>query len=39
MAQRIRERVPRARFEALDDVAHWPQLEAPQRVASALLGT
>jgi len=38
MAERIRERLPGARFEALEDVAHWPQLEAPQRVASALLG-
>lgn len=39
MAQRIRERLPGAPFNALDDVAHWPQLEAPQRVASALLGS
>ena len=39
MAERIRERLPGAPFAALDDVAHWPQLEAPQRVASALLGT
>jgi pimeloyl-ACP methyl ester carboxylesterase len=38
MAQRIRARLPAARFEALDDVAHWPQLEAPGRVAAALLG-
>jgi pimeloyl-ACP methyl ester carboxylesterase len=38
MAQRIRARLPAARFEALDDVAHWPQLEAPRRVAAALLG-
>jgi len=37
MAERIRERLPAARFEALEDFAHWPQLEAPQRVASALL--
>ena len=28
--------VIRAEF-ALDDVAHWPPLEAPDRVASALL--
>jgi pimeloyl-ACP methyl ester carboxylesterase len=39
MAERIRERLPGARFEALEDVAHWPQLEAPARVAAALLGT
>jgi pimeloyl-ACP methyl ester carboxylesterase len=39
MAERIRERLPGARFEALEDVAHWPQLEAPRRVAAALLGT
>jgi pimeloyl-ACP methyl ester carboxylesterase len=38
MAQRIRERLPSAPFTALDDVAHWPPLEAPQRVAAALLG-
>jgi pimeloyl-ACP methyl ester carboxylesterase len=39
MAERIRERLPGARFEALEDVAHWPQLEAPARVTAALLGT
>jgi pimeloyl-ACP methyl ester carboxylesterase len=38
MAERIRERMPGARCTALDDVAHWPQLEAPGRVAAALLG-
>lgn len=37
MAERIRARLPRAPFTALDDVAHWPQLEAPGRVAPALL--
>ncbi len=37
MAERIRERLPGAPFLALDEVAHWPQLEAPQRVAAALL--
>jgi len=36
MAERIRERLPRARFAALDDVAHWPALEAPARVLQAL---
>ena len=38
MAQRIRERLPAAPFLALDDVGHWPPLEAPERVAPALLG-
>lgn len=37
MAERIVERLPRAPFVALDDVAHWPPLEAPERVADALL--
>jgi pimeloyl-ACP methyl ester carboxylesterase len=37
MADRIRERVPGAPFVALADVSHWPQLEAPGRVAEALL--
>jgi pimeloyl-ACP methyl ester carboxylesterase len=37
MAQRIRERLPEAPFLALDDVAHWPPLEAPGRVSEALL--
>jgi pimeloyl-ACP methyl ester carboxylesterase len=38
MAQRIRARMPDAPFQALEDVAHWPQLEAPGRLAAALLG-
>jgi pimeloyl-ACP methyl ester carboxylesterase len=37
MAERIRERLPDAPFVALDDVSHWPPLEAPERVATALL--
>jgi pimeloyl-ACP methyl ester carboxylesterase len=37
MAERIRERLPGARFQALDQVSHWPSLEAPQRVADAVL--
>jgi pimeloyl-ACP methyl ester carboxylesterase len=37
MAERIRERLPGAPFAALADVSHWPMLEAPERVAAALL--
>ena len=37
MAERIRERLPNARFTALADVGHWPPLEAPERVLAALL--
>jgi pimeloyl-ACP methyl ester carboxylesterase len=37
MAERIREQLPDAPLLALEDVAHWPQLEAPQRVAQAVL--
>jgi pimeloyl-ACP methyl ester carboxylesterase len=37
MAERIRERLPDATFLALDDVGHWPPLEAPERVAAAVL--
>ncbi len=37
MAERIRERMPGAPLDAFDDVAHWPSLEAPQRVAAAVL--
>jgi pimeloyl-ACP methyl ester carboxylesterase len=36
MAERIRERLPDAPFLTLDDVGHWPPLEAPDRVAAAL---
>ncbi len=39
MAGRIRERLPAAPFLALDDVSHWPPLEAPERVAAELLGS
>jgi pimeloyl-ACP methyl ester carboxylesterase len=38
MAQRIRERLPDAPFQALDDVGHWPALEAPERLLAAVLG-
>ncbi len=37
MAERIAERLPRAQLLALDDVAHWPPLEAPERVAASVL--
>jgi pimeloyl-ACP methyl ester carboxylesterase len=37
MAERIRERLPDAPFTALEDVSHWPPLEAPERVAATLL--
>jgi pimeloyl-ACP methyl ester carboxylesterase len=37
IAERIRERLPHAPFVALHDVAHWPTLEAPERVAAAVL--
>jgi pimeloyl-ACP methyl ester carboxylesterase len=37
MAERITQRLPAAPFLALGDVGHWPALEAPERVAGALL--
>jgi len=37
VADVIRQRVPRAHLLALDDVGHYPQLEAPERVATALI--
>jgi pimeloyl-ACP methyl ester carboxylesterase len=37
MAERIRAMLPAAPLLALEDVAHWPALEAPERVARALL--
>ena len=36
MAQRIRERLPRAPLTALERVSHWPMLEAPERVSEAI---
>ena len=38
VADRIRARMPEAPFAALADVGHWPPLEAPERVAAAILG-
>ena len=37
MAEVIRERRPGAEIIELDDVGHYPQLEAPERVADAIL--
>jgi pimeloyl-ACP methyl ester carboxylesterase len=39
MAQRVRERLPAAPFTELGEVGHWPALEAPERVAAAILAT
>jgi pimeloyl-ACP methyl ester carboxylesterase len=36
MAERLRERLGADEVHALDDVAHYPQLEAPDRTAGAL---
>lgn len=35
---RLRERLPGAGFAIFDDVGHYPQLEAPERVGPALAG-
>ena len=37
IGERIRQRIPAAPFAALDDVGHWPPLEAPERVTAAVL--
>ena len=37
IAERLRERLPDAPLTALEDVGHWPQLEAPERVTAAVL--
>jgi pimeloyl-ACP methyl ester carboxylesterase len=37
MAGRIRERCADAAFTALEDVGHWPALEAPERLLATLL--
>jgi pimeloyl-ACP methyl ester carboxylesterase len=39
MAERISQRLPDAPLLALEHVAHWPQLEVPERVSRALLGS
>ncbi len=38
MAERIRERLPDVPFQALEDVGHWPALEASERLRATLLG-
>jgi pimeloyl-ACP methyl ester carboxylesterase len=37
MAERIKERLPNAPITEFADVGHWPALEAPDRVAAAIL--
>jgi pimeloyl-ACP methyl ester carboxylesterase len=37
IGERIRERIPAAPFAALEDVGHWPPLEAPERVTASVL--
>jgi pimeloyl-ACP methyl ester carboxylesterase len=37
MAERIRQRLPNAPIIELQEVGHWPQLEAPDRVTAAIL--
>jgi len=37
MAERVRARLPYAPLTALEDVGHWPMLEAPERVLASLL--
>jgi len=37
VADVIRQRVPSAPLLPLDDVGHYPQLEAPERVGKALI--
>jgi pimeloyl-ACP methyl ester carboxylesterase len=37
IARRIAERLPHARLTRLDDVGHWPSLEAPGRVVAETL--
>lgn len=39
MATRIRERLSDAPLLALEDVSHWPSLEAPERLVGAILAS
>jgi pimeloyl-ACP methyl ester carboxylesterase len=36
IAERLAREIPGARFETWDDLAHWPQLEDPARVAATV---
>jgi pimeloyl-ACP methyl ester carboxylesterase len=36
MIERVQERIPRADVQRLDDVGHWPPLEAPGELAEAI---
>jgi len=36
---RIRERLPGARLDVLEDVGHWPALEAPDRLVADVLAS
>ena len=38
IAERICSRNPRAKLLSLEDVAHYPQLECPEKVAAAMVG-
>ena len=39
IAEKISRQNSRAKLLTLDDIAHYPQLEAPQKVADAVLKT
>ena len=36
IAERIAQGTPGARLETWDDLGHWPQIEAPQRVVATV---
>lgn len=38
MAERISERLPTAPLQALENIGHWPALEAPELLTASLLG-
>ena len=37
MIERVEERIPRADINRMTDVGHWPPLESPDELASAIL--